>query len=285
MGHLIWALPLGAIIHAQTNKTDSQAINADRRPPVSLAIILAFLPVAYGLGSYNPILITTAFSAYFILLAGLAFLRRRCDGNEWFSRAISLSALSLLVSAGILYSSLAHPYRQPYFLWLNDYPISLKKGTKEIYLHRFVGISLDALRQLTEENGFVRGNVFIDLSGRAPGTTLVVGGLTPGTPWIISGASGSQAWFRLALRKIPCPDLAKAWLLWDTKPPARPLDPKALLESGLDPDKDFNLVGFINHPIVFQNGTIDFSEYLILKPNVDYIHTTESCFKSRNINQ
>ncbi|MDR0550245.1 MAG: hypothetical protein LBI10_12690, partial [Deltaproteobacteria bacterium] len=193
MGHFLWAPALGAFLQTLSVKPSTKQLDVAKCPNTIWAIFLSFLPIAYGMGSNNSILITTAFTAYFLLLAFFTILRRYLNPREWFFKIAGLSILSLILSLGFLYVILANPYRQPYNLWENDFPFSPQKGTKEVYLNRFVGGYLSALRQLTEDNGFKQGGAFIDLTGRLPGTQLIVGGLTKGTSWILSGYRNSQA--------------------------------------------------------------------------------------------
>jgi hypothetical protein len=282
-GHLIWAPALGAFVQVLTRAKDPEQTK-NRRPKVGLVIFLALLPLAYGFGSNNSIHITTAFSSYFLLLAFIALLRRSLDPRQWLNNVIGLSICSLFISSGILFMSLANPYRQAFDLWNNKYPVSLPKGTQPIYAQDYVVSFVVDLQRVADNNGFVPGNVFIDLSGRNPGAAYAIGGLTPGTPWIFSGYPGSQDLFRLALKKIPCQDLAKAWLLMDMTPIGiTPLNPKILQESGLDFNFDYMEIGRLTFPVFFPDGRIIFRDQKIFKPQRKYSSLLRSCEKARNL--
>ncbi|MDR1085453.1 MAG: hypothetical protein LBP22_11520 [Deltaproteobacteria bacterium] len=279
-GHLIWAPILGALIQSIVNKSP-KTFETDTKSNAAWTIFLALLPIAYGLGSSNSIFATSAFSAFFLLLALLTFLRRFSSLTEYTTRLIILAICSQFLSIGILYTSLANPYRQIKNIWTYNKQISIQTGTEPVYLPDYLASYLSSLHKIAEDNNFRPGDPIIDLSGRIPGVAFAVRGLTPETPWIIAGNPGSQALFSLALKKIPCQDLAKTWLLWDTKPSSEPLNPKALLESGIDPE-DVDIIGTLAYPRLLEDNVLEFGRHIIFKPKKPYNELVESCLKARS---
>ncbi|MDR1085455.1 MAG: reticulon family protein [Deltaproteobacteria bacterium] len=279
-GHLTWAPALGAIIHSKNHKSPEQS-NKDTRCDTSWTIFLALLPLAYSLGSNNSIFCTTAFASFFVLLAFLTHLRRFHAPGEYLSILTLLAICSQFISIGILYTALANPYRQQNNIWEYKQLISIQTGTQPVYLPDYLADYLTSLHKIAENNNFQPGNTFIDLSGKTPGAAFALKGLTPGTPWIFSGYPGSQALFSLALKKIPCHDLAKTWLLWSTTPVYEPLNPFTLHESGLDPSYDFEAIGVAHFPIPVTDKSYVLAEHFILKPRKPYNDLLESCKKAR----
>jgi hypothetical protein len=101
---------------------------------------------------------------------------------------------------------------------------------------------ISTLQRAAAANGFRFGTPIIDLTGAAPGTVFALGGEAPGAPWLSGGYSGSVAYVRETLNRVPREHLRQAWVL--TAPDASEALPDSILQSlGLDFPGDYRMVG------------------------------------------
>ena len=120
------------------------------------------------------------------------------------------------------------------------------------------------IRIAASANGFSPGTQVLDLTGRHPGSVFALGGAALGSPWMISGVSGSVAFAQAVLKRVPCRDLASAWLITplgkgepDKSDPWRllkmntstPLPLEVIQSFGLDPGTEYKNVITIESPV------------------------------------
>jgi hypothetical protein len=264
-GHLLWAAPLGALARCPAARRGTP--RPGRRGPGAAAplLLLPLLP-AYALGSNNGLTVATSAGAFVWQAALLAVLARLYPGDDLPRRLALLAWAGLFVAAGIVLTSLGNPYRQELGLWGYSRPARVPAGGGELLLPEAAAAYLNDLQAGAAAAGLEDGIPLIDLSGRAPGAVHALGAYTPGTLWLYSGYPGSQLYAQHALSKLSCGELAAAWILFDTRPPLRPLDPRLLLPHGIRFPGDYEVAARAIYPSPAAPGVTYLRPHLLLKP-------------------
>ncbi|MDR2406340.1 MAG: hypothetical protein LBE27_08235 [Deltaproteobacteria bacterium] len=280
-GFLILSPVLGIIISLFFNKNVKIG---EGKKYLSLFCLFLLSNVAYGLGSTNSILITMSLASFFLLLALLALLSYFSSGKSFNIQLITISVTTLIISMAIVHTSLAHPYMQPWGIWDNNVKVSIQEGKGKLILSSLVSEYIKDLRKIAKDHGFKPGTPVIDLSGLAPGSIYVLGGYTPKNAWITSSAIGladKTEYYRYLISTIPCEEIVNTWLLYDDLVYGISINPRILLESGLDIETDYNVVGSTSFPKWIRTGGYVVSHHYLIKPAKNPDETLAACYKAR----
>jgi hypothetical protein len=188
-----------------------------------------------------------------------------------------------MVSMTIVHISLANPYRQPLSLWDNYAKINIQTGRGELILSPLAAEYIEKLRSIAKSNGFEPGTPIIDLSGNVPGSLYVLDSYTPKNAWILSGQNDRSEYFSYLLSTIPCEEITRAWLLDDDAMDVIPIEPKILLESGLNIGTDYSLEGMAPFPKWFLKERYFVSHHFLFKPALEPDVALAACYKARGI--
>jgi hypothetical protein len=105
-----------------------------------------------------------------------------------------------------------------------------------------------SLVQLAEQVELRRRTPLLDLTGNSPGTQYFLGTKPVGSAWIIGGFPGSDAYARTLLARVPCEELAAAWVL--VQPLGRRSVPTSLLAlHGILVQDHLEPVGTVSAPV------------------------------------
>ncbi|MDR2406341.1 MAG: hypothetical protein LBE27_08240 [Deltaproteobacteria bacterium] len=277
-GFLILSPVLGIIISLYFNKNIKISEGKKLLPLFCLFFLSS---VSFGLGSANTIFIMMSLASFFLLLALLTLLSYFSSGKSFNIQLIVISATTLIISMAIVHTSLAHPYRQPWWIWDNNAKISIQEGRGQLILSPLTSLYIEALRKIAIENGFKPGTPVIDLSGLIPGSIYVLDGYTPKNAWILAGRNDRTDYFRYLISTIPCEEIVNTWLLQDDTVDAEPINPKILLESGLDIDTDYRIVGKVYFPKLFEYNAFYVGHHFLFKPTKNYDEALAACNKAR----
>jgi hypothetical protein len=250
-------------------------------PNYPLVIFFILLTISYGIGSNNSFFITMSISVFFIFLALLIFLFGVSNPKYVSHRLISLSAICLCITIGLIVSSLGKPYRQPSILWLYSSKYSVREGDAPMYFSPLTTTYLRNLHNIAQKSDLKPDTPIIDLSGRSPGTIYALNGFTPKTPWIWSGFPGSNKFLFIALNKFTCEQIATSWILFETNTGYKTLDPTYLKAFGINFPNDYKIAGVNLIPINFSKSYFKFSYQYVFKPHRTKEDAIFACVKSK----
>lgn len=240
-GLLLLSAPLGgglASISAPRLGIARSAL-AERWPLIAMFV---GLPYVYAFGTNNNYWIAMACASIFFVLAGLASIERIASGERIVPMLLSYCVSVQLLTAVVVQSGLESPYRQPQPLRENNFRVGIGESENELILSKSFGEFILEVLRVTHELQFKVGTPMIDLSGRSPGILYVLGARNIGQPWLIGGYPGSDDYAAAALRKLPCEDLVRAWVLDEPEGTVR-ISPAVLHVFGAHMDVDFELAG------------------------------------------
>jgi hypothetical protein len=254
--------------------------NRKAKPKLNFKLFIFFIILSfiYGLGSAVPIFITTSNSSFFILIGLIILLADLSLPNNFPTRIIGLTSICLIAAIGIIFTSLANPYRQPQFIWSYNSKISLKIDGKPLILSSLTASYLENIHRIASELGFKPNTPIIDLSGQSLGTMYSLGGYTPMVPWILSGVYGSDKFFLHALNLIPCSQIAESWIIYDTTPILNnQFNPHLLIAVGAKFPDDYVQVGMLTKYHHYGNYSPDSTPQFIFKPNRHFNEAITEC--------
>lgn len=230
---LLFALALALVLNGWRTE--------DRRRSVAMAAMLALLPSIYAAGTGFP-LIYAASQASVFLLSAFIVLATVAPANKRARMFAATVTASSFITAGMLIGAMATPYRISSPLWRQTERVEIGALASPLLVQRSTADYISTLQQAAAANGFRFGTPIIDLTGASPGTVFALGGEAPGTPWLAGGSSGSAAYVREALSRVPLEHLREAWV--STAPGTSDTLPDSILQSlGLDFPGGYQMVG------------------------------------------
>jgi hypothetical protein len=281
-GYLILSPVIGLFISAFFNK--NATITAGNKKLYFLSIIFFLFSVVYGLGSANSVFVMMSLSSFFLLLGSLTLLTCFTSSRCFYFQIFAISATNLIISMGIIHTTLARPYRQPYPIWDNNVTISIQDGKGQLILSPIVAGYITKIRAVAKSHGFEPGTPIIDLSALIPGTIYVLDGYTPKNLWIIGGNDRTE-FYKYLFSTMPCEEITKAWLLWDETLRKESINPTILLESGLDPESDYSVIGKVLFPKWFNVDGYYLAIHYLFKPAKNHDLLLTACYKARGISK
>jgi hypothetical protein len=239
-GYLIYVPILGYISYvAWRNNWKIKILNGP------IIILFIFLNVGYGMGSNNSFFTTTSLSAFFTLLALFTFFSGITTPQGFSTKVIYVTSLTLLVTIGIIVTSLGRPYRQPSLIWSYSTKASVRADDSPLYFSPIIAKYLLNLHTMAENSNLKPNTPFIDLSGRMPGTIYALSGFTPKVPWLYTGFEDNDKYEFYAIMKFTCEDLAESWIIIETNYAIKPFSPRILSYFGIYFPDDFQKAGTI----------------------------------------
>jgi hypothetical protein len=151
------------------------------------ALLLLLLPFAIAFGTFNDLVKQTGASIFSILLASAVVARVLFEPAEGRAVQVGLSGAAFCLVA---YSSFV-PYGLPTSIVGQGQPLALPFSKDQLSVDATTKRYVDGLRSVATREGLTADTPIIDLSGRGPGTALLLGGRMPGYPWLIAGYANS----------------------------------------------------------------------------------------------
>lgn len=216
----------------------SRSLDSDDRAKACwTALLLCWVPIAFGFGSGNTIDLLSGLASVFwiavVFLLAMALLPA-AHGRivEWIGFGFVCATFVALVGAASKPYRLTHPlWAQNECTWigLSSLPICLDPAS----VRYFRQIEKAALM-----SGFARSTPIIDLTGTAPSTIFFLEGLPIGSAWLLGGYPNSEEFTRRALDMVPRDQLGRAWVL--TAPEGqRPISDTVMKAVGLNFPLDY----------------------------------------------
>jgi hypothetical protein len=222
------------------------------------------VPHAFAFGTGNNYWQAGAGASIFWVYAGTSILATAARPGASWRVFMPVAAGVQLIAAMLMQVAMAHPYRQPLPLTMEAQPTVLGSASSTLLLSHGYAQYISRLRGWTHDADFAPGTPVVDMTGHSPGTLYSLGAKALGQPWILGGYAGSDRAAEGILGKVPCEELARAWLLVQPQGP-RKLSPAILQRSGMDMERDFAVVGSIDTPPGFGGYAVG-TEQQLLRP-------------------
>lgn len=228
-GMLLFATVLGIVVaclwtgpHARLERMQ------DRWGTVADVLICLLVPAAYVFGTNNNYWNTMSGSAYFWVLAAAGLGAWPKTSRPAWTYLLPAGVAAQIVTAMLLHSAMAVPYRQAPPLWSYSHSVAVGAAGSRVLMSEQAANYSQELQDAARLAGFSPGQPMIDLSGRSPGSLYILGAKVVGLPWLIGGYPGSEPFVQRALDDVSCDVLARAWLLIEPGTPYAM--PEALLK-------------------------------------------------------
>ncbi|WP_156948989.1 hypothetical protein [Bradyrhizobium sp. WSM1417] len=176
------------------------------------ALLLCWIPIAFGFGSGNAIDLMSGLASVFwigaaFLIAIALFPTTYARLVEWIGVGYVFATFAALVGAA------SHPYRLMHPLWEQSECVSIRHSSLPICLDPASASYFQRIEKAAIASGFERLTPIIDLTGTAPTTIFVLDGLPIGSAWLLGGYPNSEEFTRRALETVPRDQLSGAWVL------------------------------------------------------------------------
>lgn len=214
-----------------------------RREQVRALALLA-LPYAYAFGTTNNYWVQIGCASLFAVLAALALVGPLAPRPALGGMLLVTGLALQLTVLALVEDAFKRPYRQSQPLLHNDTEVPVGGGTLTL-------APADAAyirgAQAAAAQGLRPGMPMIDLSGASPGLLYALGARSVGTAWTLGGYPGSARFVTQVLARVPCQDLASAWVL-SSPENWRRLPPEVLASFGADLGRDYTVAGRFTAP-------------------------------------
>jgi hypothetical protein len=188
---------------------------------VRLALFFVFLvlPFIFAMGSNNNTWGLSGAASFFWLISGFVLIIPFCLKLKLYQTIIFLVLLSQLITSIHIKETLEKPYRYNQPLRLDDSTIIVNNKNHQLILSKEFASYINDARKITAQSGFTKEDAIIDLSGQSPGLLYLLGAKSIGTAWNIGGYKGSLDRAKATFNLVDCIDIAKSWVLYESKGP------------------------------------------------------------------
>ena len=239
-GFLVWPISFAAILTGLALYRFKGLVEI-QLSQWALAVCFLVFPYIYALGTNRNYWENGTNAAIFWVLSGLVFLQPTSSGKKFSALLFPLGFAAQLAAVLGLYAGFESPERQPQPLRENDYKLEVGKSGSELILSTGFGNYIAEAFTLAKQAGLRKGMPIIDLSGQSPGLLYALGATNIGIAWITGGYPGSNVVAVESFKKVPCEDLADAWLLVEPAGPRR-ISLDTLTSFGANVSADYAMV-------------------------------------------
>lgn len=250
-----------------------------RRAARADILLCLVLPAAYAFGTNNNYWGAMTGASFFWVLAAAGLGARALIRRPAWTLLMPAGLAALVVTAVLLHSAVANPYRQSGPIWAYRHPVVLGASGSHLMLDENAASYVLTLQHVAQQLGFTAGTPLIDLSGRTPGAALSLAARGVGQPWLIGGYRGSDAFVERALDSVSCDILARAWLLREPETPFSISDGVVAVFGAALPSS-YDVLATIDVPDGV-GGRIGASSQTLLKPNRDPATASQACLAER----
>jgi hypothetical protein len=239
-GMLIWAEVIASIVLGLT-VCRRQFLGLMSAGDLAAAGALAAFPHAFAFGTNINYWNAGSSAGLFWLISGLAFATPAARRQGHYMVFLPLALATQMITAILLQTGFAEPYRQTQPLPLNKAPVEIGGGAGLLLSAGYASYIEDA-EAGGKKAGLLPGTPVIDMTGQSPGIVYAMQAENLGQAWMIGGYKGSLELAIEMLKRVPCEKLADAWLL--TEPAGKRKIPNDLLASfGADLNTDYMKAG------------------------------------------
>jgi hypothetical protein len=218
------------------------------RPRLGWLVFFGCFSLLYALGSNNILSVTTSVSSFYVYIGFWVFQALGAKTKVWKRQTLGLAIMGQALAAAILVMAWAHPYRQTSPLWTFGAEAKAPIDGGSLKFPSLMASFLKQWYAATASAGFLPQTPVIDMTGSIPGASFLIGGYLPKTPWIFSGYAGSGDMAVLALKKLSCEELARAWLIVDVQGNGN-MGTDKLSQAGVDFEDEYALLGQARYPV------------------------------------
>ena len=240
-GLLLWSVPFAAILTGFALYRFKGLLQISR-PQWALALSFLVLPHVYAFGTNGNYWSAGAAAGIFWVLAGLVLLSPIAPNQNFQALLLPLGLAVQLITVILVQTGIETPYRQPQPLRDNDNRLEIGNPGSMLVLSEGFARYFSQAIDLAKQAEFKKGTPVIDLTGRSPGILYAIGASSIGQAWTIGGYSGSEKFTVEMLKKVPCEQISKAWVLVEPEGP-RKIATEILLNFGANTATDFEVVG------------------------------------------
>ena len=275
-GMQVWAATIGALL-AVIFIFKQRFLAAITRRDIALALYFAMLPQVYAFGTGSNYWVGASTAGFFWALSGIALLCALFATNVAWRIILRVAIGAQAIVVLLLYIAMENPYRQNQPLRLNVSTFKVGPSESQLVMSQDSVIYLARLKQAAMEAGFKPGTPMIDMTGHSPGSLYALGAEAIGQAWTIGGYSGSEQQAAHYLDRVPCQQLAAAWILAEPDGP-RNLSPQMLSRYGMDLQNDYIQVARLNSPLAGNNVSY---EQVLYRPTNNAFKAEAACIHSR----
>lgn len=180
----------------------------------ALLFLFTVLPHVYAFGTNGNYWLIGSSSSLFWVLAGVVLLSPIARHRTTWLCLAPLAFAAQTITASVLQTGMASPYRQPHPIWLNTAKVSVGANSS-LFVSDAYAANIKSAVAIAYGAGFSPGTSIIDLSGQSPGTLYALDAEAIGQAWTIGGYPGSADLALAALNHVPCGKIATAWVLFE----------------------------------------------------------------------
>ena len=197
-------------------------------------LVFVLLPFIGAFGTNNNLWIQASMFFYFFLFSGFLFWFMRSDYSVFRSKAAVTLFTTILLTFGLLSTSIDNPYRQLASLRENNSLLVGNDRIEGLKVSKEVFLSITSMYVALEESDFQLGTPVIDFTGQSPTTLFLAGAFPLGDTWLLGGYKGSNENALKKLSQVDCNSLSKAWLLIEEGGPRALNHSKLISKLGLN---------------------------------------------------
>lgn len=247
-GYAVLVISIYFILSAFVVNSQNLDREKENRPPFWRLLVLFFflliLQSAYAFGSANGLLHQMSGAIIFLCAASL-YTVHWIEHNKKYKLFSDAVALLITVSVFVVLKS---GYDSPYWLRgsIKEQVISgtLLLNDSELYVDIDMADYINQLKKTALEGGWAPGTALIDLTGRSPGASVILGGEFLAAPYLIGGYKGSNLLAQETLAQVPLAELKQAWVLTASGGSGiKPLSAEVLTENRVNFPDDYVMVG------------------------------------------
>lgn len=184
-----------------------------------IGVVFLVCPHIYAFGTNNNYWKVGGLVGFFWLLAGLVLVVPVVREAKAGKALLPFVLATQLIVVVLLLTGMETPYRQPEPLRLNTHTIKIGQSGSSLVLSQDYATYLTAAITDSSKAGFQPNTPVIDLTGQSPSVLFAIGATNIGQAWMIGGYPGSFHMATEALKRVPCEQLAAAWLLNEPEGP------------------------------------------------------------------
>lgn len=247
----------------------------------ALAICFLAFPYAYAFGSDNNYWGQESIVVIFWILSSMVLLSSVATTLP-SRRALLLPivAVTQLIVVLVINMAMENPYRQPQPLAQNHSITVVGSKDNTLILSSSFAHYFDTLKETAAMVNFLPNTPMIDMTGQSPTSLFAIGARAIGAAWILGGYPGSDRYAINVLSRVPCNEIAEAWLLVEPDGP-RKVSSTVLRYFGANIDRDYIVVGEVTTPSG-AGGYDKPRQQLLLKPLRSFQDATFACEQSKN---
>lgn len=274
---LILAIPLSAVAFGLVIEPSFKVT----RIQWGIAFYFAILPHVAAFGTNNNYWVQGSFVSLFWVLAGLVILMPTILMRGSQRVLLSVVVSGQLITVFLLQTAMEWPYRQPYPFRQYNSAVTIGINESELILSQDLADYYRNVKKMASQASFQSGMPVIDMTGEGSGTLYTLGAKAIGSPWLIGGLTGSDNMAVALLNRVPCIDIAEAWLLIDSDNPLK-LSLTILNNFGFSFEQSFEMAADLNIPStnIVRHG-IPSRRLQLWKPKYP-TQSTITCEKKRN---